>query len=100
MYNKVTICYWEYKISRKGRVEMFKRINEKKKLKKNCLLVNYFFLIYLKFKSFKISNFTCLIILFKLQTKKALKNIYIYIYIFFFLLRKPINSSIDNNFYE
>ena len=30
MQNKVTICYWEYKISRKVRVEMFKRINEKK----------------------------------------------------------------------
>ena len=43
MQNKVTICYWEYKISRKVRVEMFKRINEKKKLKKNCLLVNCFF---------------------------------------------------------
>ena len=30
MQNKVTICYWEYKISRNVRVEMFKRINEKK----------------------------------------------------------------------
>ena len=72
----------------------------KKKIKEKLFVGKLLFLIYLKFKSFKISNFTCLIILFKLQTKKALKNIYIYIYIFFFLLRKPINSSIDNNFYE
>ena len=77
MSNKVIICYWDYKISRKVRVEMFKRINEKK-IKEKLFVGKLLFLIYLKFKSFKISNFTCLIILFKLQTEKALKYIYIF----------------------
>ena len=57
----------------------------KKKIKEKLFVGKLLFLIYLKFKSFKISNFTCLIILFKLQTKKALKNIYIYIYFLFFV---------------
>ena len=62
----------------------------KKKIKEKLFVGKLLFLIYLKFKSFKISNFTCLIILFKLQIEKTLKYIYIYIYIyiFFFFVEK------------
>ena len=62
--NEITTCYWEYKVSENMRVDMLKR-TEKKKNVRNFFFIEkilfvcklfFFFLIYLKFRCFKISN--------------------------------------------